>query len=314
MRAIDVEKWVIDLADRVREGKHAEDSRVELKASWPPADEKTARTLAGLANAARGEPILLVVGLDERGQKLQSADRQELANWLPQLKKHFNGLSPDLQRDLNVPVGDDTLVALLFDTSRAPYVVTVTTGGPVDRDVPWREGRRTRSATREDLLRILVPVSRRPRIEVLSARLDPSRADEWVGVGPRRRTEVVLSLDLFVTPMGGPLCFPNHRVTCRVRSPEVELPLTRCRFSSVGGSVAASPNELTVITPGWASLAIEGSEGPDNGEALLHAEISYVVTLQTSDDDQHDVTLTGTLRKQVAQEHDGSEVVWWRDR
>src|SRR5579863_9772535 len=140
MRSSDVEHWVLQLADRVREGKPVEDSRVELKSAWPEPDHKAARQLAGLANAARNEPILVVIGLDPDARVVKSADERELANWWPQIQKRFSGPAPELAHTLAVSSGDAVLMALLFETTRAPFVTNVPTGGPYDRDVPWREG------------------------------------------------------------------------------------------------------------------------------------------------------------------------------
>jgi hypothetical protein len=65
-----------------------------------------------------------------------------------------------------VPYEGKTLVALLFETGRAPFVVKT-------RDefleVPWRVGTRTNSARRSDLVRLLVPVVKLPDFELLSA-------------------------------------------------------------------------------------------------------------------------------------------------
>jgi hypothetical protein len=50
---------------------------------------------------------------------------------------------------LGVPRGDKTLVALWFETDRAPFVVKNPEGGAITREVTWREGTAIRSATRE---------------------------------------------------------------------------------------------------------------------------------------------------------------------
>ncbi len=58
-----------------------------------------------------------------------------------------------------MPFGSVIVVAMLFETDRAPFVVKNpaygTVGGdPVSLEVPWREGATTRSARRRDLLRL----------------------------------------------------------------------------------------------------------------------------------------------------------------
>lgn len=64
MRQSDIEYWALSIIDRVKSKQPIEDSRVELKASWPD-PKKAARRLAGHANAARGEPILWLVGIND---------------------------------------------------------------------------------------------------------------------------------------------------------------------------------------------------------------------------------------------------------
>jgi hypothetical protein len=171
MKALQIEAWALRIVDQVRAGQRIEDTKVELKATWPePA--KAARRIAGQANAARGEPVLWLIGLDEvRG--VVGAPPEELASWYPQVQAQFNGLAPRLI-DLNVPANDLVLTALLFETDRAPFVVKNPNfgqpgGGPVEYEVPWREGTRVRSARREDLIRLLAPLQSMPAFDILDA-------------------------------------------------------------------------------------------------------------------------------------------------
>jgi hypothetical protein len=166
-----IEARVLKVIDQQKRKQPCEDSCIEMKADWPE-PIKAARQIAGHANAARGENILWIIGVDE-SNGIVGADNTELANWLPQVKSYFDGLFPDVI-DLNVPVDDKTIVALLFSSDRAPFVVKNSAygkpaSGSVELEVPWREGRRTRSARREDLIRLLVPISRQPSIEVISS-------------------------------------------------------------------------------------------------------------------------------------------------
>ena len=57
MRTHEIEEWALRATRRVEERQPNEDSRVELKADWID-PQKTARRIAGHANALRGEPIL----------------------------------------------------------------------------------------------------------------------------------------------------------------------------------------------------------------------------------------------------------------
>ena len=91
----------------------------------------------------------------------------------PKVQAQFDGIAPAME-DFLVPYDGQTLVALLFETSGAPFVVRNPMfgkpgGGPISRETPWREGTSIRSATRTDLIRLLVPLQRLPSVEVLEA-------------------------------------------------------------------------------------------------------------------------------------------------
>lgn len=204
MRPNELEHLVLRLIDDVASEKPVEDSRVELKGSWPTDTTRAARRLAGHCNAARGEPVIWVIGVDE-SQGLRGALREDLPAWIDQVKKCFVGLSPDLVRDIDVQVADKTVVALLFATDRAPFVVKnpeygQPSGGPVESEVPWREGTGVRSCRRDDLLRLLIPIQQLPSVTVIegffSSILAPSEKL------PRNQTEEYcqLQIQLYVVP------------------------------------------------------------------------------------------------------------------
>jgi len=185
MRKADIEGWALRLVEAVNEGNRVEDSRVELKGELPSA-EQAARRMAGHANAARNDPILWVIGLDEvRG--VVPFDLPDFADWGQQLKSYFVGPAPEWQEVL-VPVGTARVLALYIDTSQPPYMVKNPAhgkkgGGPVEVEVPWREGTIARTARRENLLRILLSQESVPGYEVLSA--DASLHDYGPGTRPR---------------------------------------------------------------------------------------------------------------------------------
>lgn len=219
-----IEARTLEVYDLIKSGARCEDSLVELKAVWPPPD-KAARRLAGHANAARGEGILWIIGLDEdRGVcPLNSAD---LANWWPQVGRWFDGPAPPLS-DVVVHTEDGPIQALYFDVSLSPFVIKnpaygSTGGGPVEREVPWREGTRIRSATREDLIRLPVPIQQLPEVEVLHARvirIEPlesreARSKVADGIAPSARFLWHLHMKLYVTPQQDQLVvFPVHRTS-----------------------------------------------------------------------------------------------------
>ena len=117
MKPHQIESWALKIIDRVEANQPIEDFRVELKSDWIPA-EKAARRIAGHANASRGAPILWLIGVgEERG--VTGARHEDLADWYAKVKAQFDGWTPQLT-DLNIPVEQDTVVALLFETERVP--------------------------------------------------------------------------------------------------------------------------------------------------------------------------------------------------
>jgi len=152
MKPLEVKNWAESIIQRVQSHKPTEDARVECKASWVNV-QHVARQLAGHANAAKSEPVLWLIGIDEKGGMIPGAEHKELNNWYPQLVKEFDGVAPRLSVDVNVDVEDKTVVALLFETVDAPFIIKVPN---TDRlEIPWREGTRTRSATRAEVVRTL---------------------------------------------------------------------------------------------------------------------------------------------------------------
>lgn len=170
-----IEAQVYSIIDRVLRGQPIEDDHVELKTTWPPADSDTARQIAAHANTSFGEPILWLIGINEKAHTVPGAPENELANWIPQVEKHFSEqLPPQLINAITIPYLTSenqtvTVFALRFETDRAPYVVKVPGGGSVTNEVPWRDGNRTRSAKRSDLLRLLLPTFRTPGFELQHA-------------------------------------------------------------------------------------------------------------------------------------------------
>lgn len=124
MRPPELEATVSGILDRVESGKPLEDVRVECKTIWPASDEKTARQLAGHANAARGDHILWLFGVDEKKRQVPGVSSSEFSDWYSGLKKQFEeGWAPDPVLNINIPWNGVVVVASLFETSRAPYVV-----------------------------------------------------------------------------------------------------------------------------------------------------------------------------------------------
>lgn len=171
MRNHEIESWALRILDRVKSGQPIdEDNRVELKADWKDS-ERIARQLAGHANTARGEPILWLIGVDEKGKNIPGVDSLEFSSWYNAIKAKFNELAPE-PIIINVPFNNTTVAALYFETDRGPYVIDIFKDGTVRREVPWREATGTNSATRSQLLRLLSPLQKLPNFEIVNSYLN----------------------------------------------------------------------------------------------------------------------------------------------
>ena len=170
MRQQQLEGLVIATIDRARAGYPVEDDRIEFKQAWP--DPAKPRQLGGVANRANGNFVIYIVGADESGA-LFDLDNVDVADWWARLSSKFDGVAPDLINHIIVPIDESkSVTALQFGTDRAPYVVNADKGGSPEREVPIRDGTRTRSATRTELLRMLLPQASVPPALVLSGGLN----------------------------------------------------------------------------------------------------------------------------------------------
>jgi hypothetical protein len=249
MRVPQIEAWALRVVERVENGQPHEDVQVELKASWID-PQKAARQIAGHANAARGQPILWLIGVDqERG--VVGASREDLADWYAQVQANFDTVSPSIT-DLNIEHDGNTFVAILFETERIPFVVINPrfggeAGVAISHEVPWREGTSTRTARRSDLLKLLIPLLGIPEMEVMAGDLTVAvRQDQFLWH---------IKLQTYVVPeMGTTVAFPFHRSEISVAINEAiqSFPLDAIRMTppyrpvSAGGMLHSEPDTFTV--------------------------------------------------------------------
>jgi len=273
-----LEYWVHEVLDRVLRSAPIEDSRVELKRQWIDPD-KAARRIAGHANACRGEQVLWIVGVDEESGVV-GASHTEFSNWHSQVLSRFDGIAPSVQ-DLVVDHSGQTVVALCFDTSRAPFVTknpmyNTPGGGPISFEIPWREGTAVRSARREDIIRLLVPLQTIPTVELLDGRIvlirNPEasppifRAQLTAYLVPQREDQIVAPVHKFITS------FRFNKVD------DSWIP-RHVRFVASPGSVtlSASDTELVIRGPGLCTIDFRFSMDnvPQNPLTSATAEIHW---------------------------------------
>jgi hypothetical protein len=197
-----VELWAVRHLENWKRGTSAEDARVELKKCMPESVGRVARRIAGHANAAQGEPILWILGADEKEKTLQPTPiAADSANFWPQVWARFEGPHPDVL-ELQFEFADVPLVALGFTCDRVPYVVTTGIDGP-RYEVPWRQGTRIDSASRSQLLRMLLPAVQRPAVEVRRLSVDHTGIAVFFFVVPQTTAQVMLPLHAAILDRAG---------------------------------------------------------------------------------------------------------------
>lgn len=204
-----------------------EDLFVELKSELPDADRKTARRIAALCNAARGDEVVWIIGIDGKDGTVQGLESTDLQAWWPKIEGFFDEVTPEM-RDIIVYVADgQAVIGLFFTTDRAPYVIKQAGGDPTDFEVPWRAATRTRSAKRRELLQILIPAVSLPEIEVLNYEIRATRKPTIPSNTLQRppsppKVSVELSVETYFN-VHGPVNFPEHRRSGTIKLGELEF-------------------------------------------------------------------------------------------
>jgi hypothetical protein len=317
MRPHQIENWALSVIERLESGQPNEDFRVELKSQWLD-PQKAARQIAGHANAARGEPILWVIGVDQKNGVI-GANHMELADWYAQVKAHFDGLAPQLV-DVNVPVKGRAVVALFFETDRAPFVVKnpaygSSGGGSVSLEVPWRENTSTRSATRSDLIKLLSPLQKLPSIEILSGELvvqqmsissPPPIEVTWQGAKSGSNLEWHLTLELYMeTKNTERVVIPLHRCNAwleivgwlpRTLFHPVRLwsPCTGIGELIVSQSLTIKSTNSEVLIDGPGKLSLYSSATIPTVEESFAHDVQVTVTLLPVNT-EHSISISATL-------------------
>lgn len=309
MQRQEFENHVRRAIERVTANQRIEDAAIEAKSKYL-APEKVARRLAGHANAAGGNEVIWIIGLDEdAGEVFGLPENFDKANWLSSVRSQFEAnMMPDLLCDLNIPVEDKTVSAYLFDTSNAPYVVRnadhgTRPGVPVEFEVPWRVGTSTRTATHANLIRMLVPKLRVPEVELLGASLE--RITQVVG--GMQHIFLRIKCHVFFYPRGSDrLSIPLHKSSIDIRFPDGlrSVHPTEGMAQSMG-LIESVPGALIINGPGrW----LFDGDFSDFGRADLPSEVPFRISLAFSELDFAEVQHSGVLERVVG---DAREVWSW---
>jgi len=190
---------------------------------------------------------------------------------------------------------------LLIETDRAPYVVRNPQFGkqlldakkpagenkvwmPIEWEVPWRRLESTESATRLDLLKLLVPSEALPECELLEGQMSAQTNVNG--------TMFAGSLDIYVSSRTGrQVVFPKHRCKVEFRVGTEEA-LTRLGIDRI----IPNSNEKRGGMPNDYSTWI--IEGP--GETIIKdpgkVRVLFAGNFKKMDDLSHDIEVVLTLR------------------
>jgi hypothetical protein len=247
------------------------------------------------------------------------ANHMELADWYAQVKAHFDGLAPQLV-DVNVPVKGRAVVALFFETDRAPFVVKnpaygSSGGGSVSLEVPWRENTSTRSATRSDLIKLLSPLQKLPSFEILSGELvvqqmsissPPPIEVTWQGAKSGPNLEWHLTLELYIeTKNTERVVIPLHRCNAwleivgwlpRTLFHPVRLwsPCTGIGELIVSQSLTIKSTDSEVLIDGPGKLSLYSSATIPTVEESFAHDVQVTVTLLPVNT-EHSISISATL-------------------
>ena len=118
MRRQQLEARVLQVVEHVTRGRTVEDNLVELKADWPTDHRKAARQIGGHANAAAGDDILWIIGIDEDAHSVRATTPTEIQHWWGKVERCFSEVAPELE----------VLSVRTFRTSRGQYAPPPVTG------------------------------------------------------------------------------------------------------------------------------------------------------------------------------------------
>jgi len=223
-----IEAKVLAAISAARSGTPAEDAFMEFKSDWPT--QAKARQLAAAANGAGGHPITYVIGCDDQGTIAPLGD-VDPADWWQAMEARFDEVAPELALHLRVQVDDDShVIALVFHSDRAPYVVTSEAGGSPEREIPIRASTRTRSAHRREILQMLLPQVARPTISVVTGSFGAGEVDSY-GSDSEEFFELRFTSQLyFDLPRNERVFLPSHQSSVAASSGPLTTRGTRFYF------------------------------------------------------------------------------------
>jgi hypothetical protein len=310
MQKREIHAWAAGVCDRVKSGVTNEDSRVEMKADWPE-PKKAARRIGAHANSMHSEPILWLIGLDEKKGVVGLSASRDPGTWYAECRSIFDGVAPDLGGAVLFEFDGKQVAAIQFETDAAPYVVKNTSGeGPFQFELPWRDGTLTRSAHQREVLQILLPIQRLPDFEVLEATVTANpTSDTGVNTSAQWHVEIIA----FAEPATRePVTIPFHRMEVVIKrvdhtenaltlgvqmQPVAEYQLLDPAriWATSSEAVLGCPGRVRIVARGYDVLAITPVDPAASQRVIVrvlptHAEfprVFEITTIPASDRGSH---------------------------
>lgn len=229
-----IEAKVLAAISAARSGTPAEDTFMEFKSEWPT--QAKSRQLAAAANGAGGHPITYVIGCDDHGA-IGALGDVDPADWWQAIEARFDEVAPELALHLRIQVDNDShVIALVFNSDRAPYVVTREGGGSPEREIPIRAATGTRSAHRREILQMLLPQVARPAISLVAGSFQAG-GTEYYGSDSKDVFELRFGAKLyFDLPRNERVFLPSHQSSATASSGALTTPATPFYFTQDNGS------------------------------------------------------------------------------
>lgn len=213
--AREIELWALEVLERVTHGNFHEDSLVELKRELPDS-YRAARRIAGHCNAARGETVLWIIGVDEN-TGVTGCRLADLAKTLPSIWQHFESEPPE-SCEVSIGFSGTACTALAFSALRVPYMVKNPSFGSeaghvIEAEIPWRDGTRIRTARRDEVLRLLIDYSHSPQVEFLSGKVFAISPDNISHKMKEGFVPIRIQIEFYVMPRTkDSIVIPRHRI------------------------------------------------------------------------------------------------------
>lgn len=288
--------WALEVLGHIAARQAFETSHIELKSRViPPKD--FASQLAGLANAARWHPVLVLFGVDRR--TFPGIEPFEIGDWYTSLRASFEyGHAPDLAYSNFVLFNERTIGVLLFETDNPPYIIGGgKKGGP--REMPWRYGSLTGPAGRSELLQVLSHKVGDPEIEVFKLELKIAEP-----------TNMLFRGEIFLYPaQGSEIVIPFHRITISATEPggqDITFPTSISLTPVNTHSSLAKLTDSAIVVPSPSRLQLVGFS--PNGQRI--SADAAVVDIRVSMRPAHFDHAVSFSRRLNRREHPDVESYW----